>query len=115
MVQQSSLARGYCTRTLMALLERERGAEVWDALYMADLVSFLPDENMHLLPLRMWKASEVRIRFDMSPLQVSGSACCWGTVSSDAVDALKQASNKDILNAATSPPDQPMARAKLRL
>ena len=42
-------ARGYCTRALLVLLERERGVEVWNDLSLSRLAQFLPDEGMNFV------------------------------------------------------------------
>ena len=105
----STLARGYCTRAMMGLLEKERGPEVWDPLRMDTLAEFLPDERRHLEPLSGLQAKEVRLRFAMSPLQVSAEACCWGRVPDSHLEVLNHVGYKDILNAVSPPLLEPMA------
>ena len=80
---------------------------------MSELASWLPDENGHLQPLLEWEARAVRLRFGLSPLAVSGVACLWGTANQTHIDALAHSSYKEILNAVTAPPDEPMASSQL--
>ena len=104
-----TLARGYCTRTMIGLLEKERGPEVWDPLHMDRLVGILPDERRHLQALSGLSARDVRRRFAMSPLRVSAEACCWGRVPDSHLEVLNQVSDKDIMNAVSAPWMEPMA------
>jgi len=112
--KDSQMARGYGTRALLSLLQREHGIQVWDGTSMSELASLLPDENNHLTPLLTSQAGAVRVRFGMSPLAVSGMACLWGTVNQVHLDVLSRATNKDILNVVTAPLDEPMASSHVQ-
>ena len=79
---------------------------------MSDLAALVPDENGHLAPLFTSNAHSVRHRFGMSPLAVSAMACCWGTVKPAHLDVLSRATNKEILNVVTAPPEEPMASSQ---
>ena len=110
---QSTLARGYCCRAMMSLVELQHGPEAWDAVPMRELVDFLPDENSNLAPLLSWTARDVRLRFGMSPLSVSGAACCWGTVNPEHLPALRHASFKAIVNVVAVAAEEPMASCQV--
>ena len=111
--RESQMARGYGTRSLLSLLQREHGIQVWDTMSMSELAAMLPDENGHLKSLLTLSPQAVRFRFGMSPLGVSGMACLWGTVNQAHPHALSRASNKDILNVVTAPLDEPMASSQV--
>ena len=69
---------------------------------MSDLAALLPDENSHLAPLSKMATSDVRHRFGLSPLALSGMTCFWGTVNPAHLDALSHATSKDVLNIVTA-------------
>ena len=106
------MTRGYCTRALLSLLQREHGIQVWDSMMMSDLAVLVPDENCHLAPLFKSIGHSVRHRFGMSPLAVAAMACCWGTVQQAHLDVLSRATNREILNVVTAPPQEPMASSQ---
>ena len=112
-IGEANLSRGYVSRSLLSLLQREHGDHVWDDLNMSELAELLPDENNHLTPLLSRPAREVRTRFGFSPLAVSGMACLWGKVKSAHVEALQSAIYKDILNIVTCQPAEPMASSQV--
>ena len=115
---QSTLARGYCCGKFLRLLERVHGEEMWDDLDMGVLADIVADENEHLHCLRQWKAGEVRRRFGVSPLAVSGLSCFWKTVPTERIRRLKAKTNSQILNAAILSPgsafDACQEQARLR-
>ena len=111
--EEAHMSRGYAARTLMSLLQIEHGTHVWDEMKMSELAELLPDENSHLMPLSTWLARDVRIRFGLSPLAVSGMACLWGTVNQAHLEMLPRATNRDILNLVTAPLGEPMASSQV--
>ena len=111
--REAHMARGYGVRVLLSLLQREHGIHVWDGMRMSDLAALLPDQNSHLTPLFTLPARAVRTRFGMSPLAVSAMACLWGTVNEAHLDVLPRATNREILNVVTAPPDEPMASSQV--
>ena len=90
-------------------MQRLRGVELWDELDMKTLFKYLPDENSNLSALEHWRAREVRNMFGMSPILVASGACYWGCVSPALVSRLQMASAKDIVNAISPPPPEPMS------
>ena len=112
--RESHMSRGYVSRVLLSMLQREHGIDVWDCLTMSDLSELLPDENCHLGPLLHMSARSVRTRFGISPLALSGVACLWGTVNPAHLHVLTDATSKDILNAVSAPVEEPMASSQVK-
>ena len=97
--KDAELSRGYSQRRFLSFLERRWGWAVWDDVRMDVLSAWMPDEQGHLDSLHGWPGSLVRRRFGMSPLAVSGQSCMWGAVAAKHLEALRDASAIDILNA----------------
>ena len=76
----SQFAAGALARRFLGLVERSCGDEAWDACQMELLNSALPDMNSHTSCLGHMRVVDVRRRFGMSPLIISGLACLWGKV-----------------------------------
>ena len=102
----SELARGYVGRKLLCLLQREWGPSAWDNITMQDLQAWLPDQNGHCESLGKCRGEEVRKRFGMSPVSVSGVACMWGVVNKKHLPALDDAGATEVLNAITRHMDE---------
>ena len=98
---RSEYARGSVVGSLLRIVEKEFGAELWDQLLMSDICRWVPDMNGHCVPLHSWRCRAVRERFGMSPLAVPACACMWGFVPKKHLPALK-ATPIDILNCITS-------------
>ena len=78
--QQSKYAAGTLARRVLSVVELRSGPAIWDACSMRSLAELLPDLSQHTVMMQHWTGRDVRLRFAMSPLQVSAMACLWGQV-----------------------------------
>ncbi len=71
----------------------------WDDVCMAELLSWMPDQEDYLKPLEVLSCAEARRLFAMPPPWISCFACYMGTLSKPQVVVLQKAKGIDILTA----------------